>query len=506
MQLIFEKSVSGRRGFLNPKSDVDIKASLPEKYRRKEDASFPEVSELDVVRHFTKLSQRNYSVDTQFYPLGSCTMKYNPKFTEAVARMPGFSHLHPLLPQLRKGEKWAQGALQVLYELEQLLAEVSGMDRVTLQPLAGAHGELTGVMMMAAYHKAKGNKKKYVIVPDSSHGTNPATVAIAGYEIISIPSNRSGVMDLDKLKERVTDEVAGLMITCPDTHGIFNPDMDKIAEIIHSVDGIMYCDGANLNAILGRCRPGDIGFDVMHINTHKTFTTPHGGGGPGAGPVGVKKKLVPFLPISLVEKRKDATYYLNYDCPESIGYIASFYGNFALLLRAYAYILQMGKEGLKDVSGYAVLNANYLKERLKKYFDLPYDRICMHECVFSASRQAKRGVHAIDLAKFLIDKGMHPPTVYFPLTVKEAVMIEPTETESKETLDKFIEAMIEFDKLTQSDPEMFHNLPQTTPVTRPDEVKAARELNTNYFAQSKNATGHPEDPEGRRGISTDDPA
>ena len=484
MQLIFEKSVQGRRGFLNPKSDVDVKAGLPEKYRRKEDAQFPEVSELDVVRHFTRLSQRNFSVDTQFYPLGSCTMKYNPKFTEAVARMPGFSHLHPLLPQLRKGEQWTQGALQILYEMDQLLSEITGMDRFTLQPLAGAHGELTGVMMMAAYHKAKGNKKKYVIVPDSSHGTNPATVAIAGYEIISIASDRSGVMDLNKLKEKMNDEVAGLMITCPDTHGIFNSDIDKMAEIIHSVDGIMYCDGANLNAILGRCRPGDVGFDVMHVNTHKTFTTPHGGGGPGAGPVGVKKKLIPFLPISLVEKRSDGTFYLNYDCPQSIGYIASFYGNFALLLRAYAYILQMGKEGLKDVSGYAVLNANYLKERLKKYFDLPFDRICMHECVFSASRQVKRGVHALDLAKFLIDKGMHPPTVYFPLTVKEAIMIEPTETESKETLDQFVEAMIEFDHLTQTHPDTFHHLPQTTPVTRPDEVKAARELNTNYFLPS----------------------
>ena len=481
MQLIFEKSVPGRRGFINPKSDVDCKVEIPAKYRRKVSASFPEVSELDAVRHFTKLSQRNFSVDTQFYPLGSCTMKYNPKFTEAVARMPGFSHLHPLLPQLRKGETWTQGALQVLYEMDQLLSEITGMDRFTLQPLAGAHGELTGVMMMAAYHKAKGNKKKYVIVPDSSHGTNPATVAIAGYEIISIPSNRQGVMDLRKLKEKVNDQVAGLMITCPDTNGIFNSDIDKMAQIIHDVDGIMYCDGANLNAILGRCRPGDIGFDVMHVNTHKTFTTPHGGGGPGAGPGRVKKKLIPFLPVSLVEKRKDGTFFLNYDHPQSIGYIASFYGNFALLLRAYAYILQMGREGLKDVSGYAVLNANYLKERLKKHFDLPFDRICMHECVFSASRQVKRGVHALDLAKFLIDKQMHPPTVYFPLTVKEAIMIEPTETESKETLDHFIEVMIEFDRLTQTNPEMFHNLPQTTPVTRPDEVRAARELNTNYF-------------------------
>ncbi len=483
MKLSFEKSVQGRRGYLNPTSDVPVKTEIPSQYLRANDCPFPEMSELDVVRHFTLLSQKNFSVDTNFYPLGSCTMKYNPKFTESVAQFPGFANLHPLLPQLNKGEKLVQGALRVLYEMEELMKEITGLEAFTLQPLAGAHGELTGVMMMAAYHKAKGNKKKYIIVPDSAHGTNPATAAIAGYDIISIPSTDKGVMDLDILADKITDEVAGMMLTCPDTHGIFNSDVDKITKMIHDVDGIMYYDGANLNAILGRCRPGDIGFDVMHINTHKTFTTPHGGGGPGAGPVGVSKRLVPFLPISRVCKKADGTYYLNYDYPQSIGYVASFYGNFALLLRAFAYILLQGNEGLKETSNHAVLNANYLKEKLRGRFHLPFDRICMHEVVLSAAHQAERGVHATDIAKFLIDQKVHPPTVYFPLTVKESIMIEPTETESKETLDRFVELMIAADDLSKTDPESFHNLPKTTPITRPDEVKAARDLDTNYFGR-----------------------
>jgi len=481
MDLIFEKSVEGRRGFEQPQSDVDCVCELPKKYRREKDCPLPEVSELDVVRHYTALSQRNFSIDTQFYPLGSCTMKYNPKFTETVAAMDGFSGLHPLLPQLQRGERLVQGALEVFYEMEQWLCEMTGMARFTMQPLAGAHGELTGVMMIAAYHKAKGNKKKYIIVPDTAHGTNPATAAIAGYEIISIRSDKDGVMDLGELKEKITDEVAGLMVTSPNTLGIFNSDVDKIAEMIHAVDGIMYYDGANLNAILGRCRPGDIGFDVMHINTHKTFTTPHGGGGPGAGPVGVTEKLVPYLPISLIDKNEDGTFYLNYDYPDSIGYLSSFYGNFAILVRAYAYILMAGREGLKAISDHAVLNANYIKERLREKYAVAYDRICMHESVFSASRQADRGVHAIDIAKFLIDQDIHPPTVYFPLSVKESIMIEPTETESKEMMDRFVEAMFKADELTQTSPEMFHDLPKTTPVTRPDEVKAARDVNANYF-------------------------
>ncbi|MDP2654058.1 MAG: aminomethyl-transferring glycine dehydrogenase subunit GcvPB [Candidatus Omnitrophota bacterium] len=495
MELIFEKSKPGRRGFRLPEPDVPAEVSLPEKYLRKEPSGLPEVSELDAVRHFMRLSHRNFSVDSQFYPLGSCTMKYNPKFTESVARLPGFSDLHPLLPQLRGGEDLVQGALRVLYETEQLMCEITGMDAFTLQPLAGAHGELTGVMIMAAYHKARGNKKKYIIIPDSAHGTNPATAAIAGYDIVSVPSDSRGVMDIRKLKEKVTSEAAGLMITNPNTLGIFDSDSDKTAEIIHAVDGLMYYDGANLNAILGRCRPGDIGFDIMHINTHKTFTTPHGGGGPGAGPVGVKEHLAKFLPISRVVKRDNGTFALNYGYPESIGYVAPFYGNFALLLRAYAYIVMLGREGLIQTGNHAVLNANYIMRRLQENYDLPYDRTCMHECVFSASRQAQRGVHAIDIAKFLIDRGMHPPTVYFPLTVKESIMVEPTETESKETIDQFIDAMVEADDLSRTAPGAFHDMPRSMPVSRPDEVRAARDLDTSYFlGKSSPAAVSPEPP------------
>ncbi len=485
MNLLFEKSIAGRKGISLPKSDVPVKGEIPSSYRRKRENYWPELSELDVIRHFKKLSRLNFSIDTHFYPLGSCTMKYNPRFTEVIAKLPGFSDLHPLLPQLVNGEILTQGALRVLYEMELWLCELTGMDAYTMQPLAGAHGELTGVMMMAAYHRSKGNKKKYILVPDSAHGTNPATAAIAGYATVAIPTNQKGEMDLNELKSKLNKDVAGLMMTNPDTLGLFNSDMDQIARMIHSVDGLMYYDGANLNAILGRCRPGDIGFDVMHINTHKTFTTPHGGGGPGAGPVGVKKVLIPYLPISRVMKREDGTFSLNYNYPESIGYIASFYGNFALLLRGFAYMLMLGEEGLRETANHAVLNANYVKEKLKSYYELAYDRICMHECVFSAQKQAQRGVHAIDIAKFLIDKGIHPPTVYFPLTVKESIMIEPTETESKQTLDEFVELMIEADRLSQTHPEQFKDFPQTTPVSRPDEVKAAKMLNVNFFGNQQ---------------------
>ena len=491
MKLIFEQSVPGRCGLKLPVNDVPVTADIPSSYRRTVDAQWPEVSELDMVRHFTKLSQRNFSIDTHFYPLGSCTMKYNPRFTERLAGVVGFADLHPLLSQLPDGEALTQGALELLYDLETWLCEMTGMKAFTLQPLAGAHGELTGVMMMAAYHKARGNQKKYILVPDSAHGTNPATAAIAGYTTISIPSTPQGVMDMDALKKQINADVAGLMVTCPNTLGLFNQHIDEIAELVHSVDGIMYYDGANLNAVLGRCRPGDIGFDVMHINTHKTLTTPHGGGGPGAGPVGVTEKLVDYLPISRVTKTADGKFALDYNHTDSIGYIAPFYGNFALLVRAYAYLLMLGREGLLQTSAHAVLNANYLMRSLQKYFKLPYDQTCMHECVFSAAIQADRGVHAIDLAKYCIDQGFHPPTVYFPLNVREAIMIEPTETESRDTLDAFIQVMAEADALSQNDPQAFATCPQTTPVNRPDEVKAARDLNTNYF-QGKTADNRPQ--------------
>ena len=482
MELIFEKSRSGRKGCSLPDSDVPKKFSMDARYRRNQDAPLPEVSELDVVRHFTQLSHRNFSVDGNIYPLGSCTMKYNPRFTEMLAGLEGFAHLHPLLPQLGKGNELVQGALQLLYEMESLLCEITGFAAMTLQPLAGAHGELTGVMLMAAYHKAQGNQKKYIIVPDSAHGTNPASAAIAGYEIVTVPSTPEGVLDLKALKAALNDETAGVMMTCPNTVGIFNSNIDKIAGMVHDAGGLMYYDGANLNAILGKCRPGDLGFDVMHMNLHKTFATPHGGGGPGAGPVGVSEKLLPYLPISRVVKDTDGRYRLNYDYPDSIGYMASFYGNFGVIIKAFAYILLLGRQGLKDTSDHAVLNANYMMARLKEYFHVAYDRVCMHECVFSAVRQAEQGVHAIDIAKFLIDQGMHPMTIYFPLIVKEAMMIEPTETESKEDMDRFIDAMIRAAELSLSQPDVLKACPQTMPITRPDEVRAARDLNVNFFA------------------------
>ena len=471
MRLIFEKGIRGRFGIKIPRSDVPAK-EMPERYKRAKWPSLPEISELDVVRHFTRLSQLNFSIDTNFYPLGSCTMKYNPKFTEQIERFSGFSSLHPLFSCVSEGT--VQGALEVIYETERLLCEITGMDEFTTQPLAGAHGELTGLLLVAAFHKYERNKKKYVIVPDSSHGTNPASVSTCGYETVVIPTDKHGCMDLKIYKERLNEDTAAVMLTCPNTLGIFNPDIKEVCDLAHSVGAFMYYDGANLNAIMGRCRPGDIGFDIVHLNPHKTFSTPHGGGGPGAGPVGVKGEISNFLPIPRIIKIEDV-FTLEHDRPNSIGYISPFFGNFSVILKTYAYIMFLGKEGLISVSEHAVLNANYLRARLKDYYDLPYDKICMHECVFSASRQAKNGIRALDIAKYLIDKGFHPPTIYFPTTVKEALMIEPTETESKETLDDFISAMIEIAKLAEENPETLKDAPLTTPVKRLDEVKAARE-------------------------------
>ena len=478
MKLIFEKSVPGRTGVLPGPSDVPTSVNIREDLLRERSAEIPELSELDVIRHFTELSRRNFGVDTNFYPLGSCTMKYNPKVSERIATYPGFAHLHPLLPQLRMGGMLTQGALAILYEMDLLLREITGMAGFTMQPLAGAHGELTGMMIMAAYHRDKGNNKSIVLAPDSAHGTNPASAAIAGYRVVSIPSTEDGDMDIDALKRELSDEVAGIMLTCPSTLGLFDPRIKEICDLVHSVDGLAYYDGANLNAIVGKAKPGDFGFDIVHLNLHKTFATPHGGGGPGAGPVGVKEKLLPYLPISIVVKRSDGTYALEYDHPKSIGYIAPFYGNFGIILRAYVYTLMLGKEGLRHVAETAVLNANYIRARLRDYFKPAVDRICKHECVFTMTdKMFENGVHALDIAKALIDRGFHPPTVYFPITVKEAMMIEPTETESKETLDAFIDAMIELAQLAETAPEQLKAAPTTTPVSRPDEVAAAKNLN-----------------------------
>ena len=475
MKIIFEKSVPGRRGVRPARQGGCPPPNIEPKLLRATPAELPELSELDVVRHFTELSRRNYGIDNGFYPLGSCTMKYNPKMDERIAAYLGFAYLHPLLPQLPTGEMLVQGALAVLHQIDLLLREICGMAAFTMQPLAGAHGELTGVMIIAAYHKDRGHTKTTILIPDSAHGTNPASAAIAGYQVQVIPSDKNGYMDLAALKAAMNDRVAGLMLTNPNTLWLFDPHVKAISDLVHGVDGLMYYDGANLNPLLGRCRPGDMGFDIVHLNLHKTFATPHGGGGPGAGPVGVCRKLVEFLPTSLVGERPDGTYFLDYDRPKSIGYIAPFYGSFGIILRAYAYILTLGREGLLRVAENATLNANYIMAKLRPYYDLPYGQICKHECVFSACRQAEYGVRALDIAKALIDRGFHPPTVYFPLTVNEAIMIEPTETESKETLDAFIEAMIEIADLARSNPQEITRCPRTTVVGRLDETRAARQ-------------------------------
>lgn len=470
MPLIFERSKPGRVAYSLPEPDVpeaSVTACIPAHLLRRVPAELPEVSEPDLIRHYTELSRRNHGIDNGFYPLGSCTMKYNPKVNEDVARLPGFAHVHPLQP-----EEMVQGALELMWHLQEYLAEITGMDAVTLQPAAGAHGEWTGLMMIRAYHEARGEKRTKVIVPDSAHGTNPASATVAGMQTVTIPSDARGLVDLEALKRAVDENTAALMLTNPNTLGLFEEDILEIAKIVHDVGGLLYYDGANANAILGIARPGDMGFDVVHLNLHKTFTTPHGGGGPGAGPVGVKKDLIPFLPVPVV--KEGDRYRLDYDRPQSIGRVKGFYGNFGMLVRAYAYIRTMGPEGLRQVSECAVLNANYLMRRLAPYFDLPYDRHCKHEFVLSGRRQKKLGVRTLDMAKRLLDFGFHPPTIYFPLIVDECLMIEPTETEAKETLDAFADAMIQIAKEAEENPDLVLNAPHTTVVKRLDEVTAAR--------------------------------
>jgi glycine dehydrogenase subunit 2 len=470
--LIFELSVPGRAAHQLPECDVpeiDLRSLLPADLLRDVSVELPEVGEVDVIRHFTRLSQKNYGVDAGFYPLGSCTMKYNPKINEEAARLDGFAKVHPYQP-----EQTVQGCLELLYRTDRLLAEITGMERVSLQPAAGAHGELAGLMIIKAFHENNGDfNRKKIIVPDSAHGTNPASASVIGFTVVEVKSDERGGIDLDSLKSLMDDEVAGLMLTNPNTLGLFDENIDVISDIVHQAGGLLYYDGANATAILGISRPGDMGFDVVHLNLHKTFSTPHGGGGPGSGPVGVKKELVPFLPVPIVEE-KNGLYALDYDRPLSIGRVRSFYGNFGVVVRAYAYIRSHGAEGLQRVSEAAVLNANYIMEKLKGYYDLPFNRICMHEVVFSGQKQKNIGVSTLDIAKRLMDYGFHPPTVYFPLVVKEALMIEPTETESKETLDEFIDAMIQIAEEAQTDPEHVRNAPHTTFISRPDEAKAAR--------------------------------
>ncbi|WP_417899654.1 aminomethyl-transferring glycine dehydrogenase subunit GcvPB [Bacillus haimaensis] len=471
--LIFELSREGRIGYSLPENDVpevDLNELFPKEFIREEAPELPEVSELDIMRHYTALSNRNHGVDSGFYPLGSCTMKYNPKINENVARFPGFSHIHPL-----QDESTVQGALELMHDLQEHLIEITGMDEVTLQPAAGAHGEWTGLMMIRAYHEANNDTKRTkVIVPDSAHGTNPASATVAGLETITVKSNENGLVDLEDLRRVVGEDTAALMLTNPNTLGLFEENILEMAQIVHEAGGKLYYDGANLNAVLSKARPGDMGFDVVHLNLHKTFTGPHGGGGPGSGPVGVKADLIPYLPKPLVVKKEDGSFGFDYDRPDSIGRVKPFYGNFGINVRAYTYIRSMGPDGLKAVTEYAVLNANYMMRRLAEHFDLPFDRHCKHEFVLSGKRQKKLGVRTLDIAKRLLDFGYHPPTIYFPLNVEECIMIEPTETESKETLDSFIEAMIQIAREAEENPEVVQEAPHTTVIKRLDETLAAR--------------------------------
>ncbi len=471
-RLLMDRSVPGRIGTTLPANDVP-EHKLPPKDMLREELDLPEVSEGEIVRYFSQLSQFNFSIDHNFYPLGSCTMKYNPKLNDEVASLPGFAQIHPLQP-----DSTVQGALKLLWELQEHLKEITGMTGVSLAPMAGADGELAGMLMTRAYHLERGDaQRRNVLIPDSAHGTNPASAAMAGFEVVTLPSDRNGDTDLDALKERVGDDLAGLMITLPSTLGLLDSNILEVTRIVREAGGIVYGDGANLNALLGRVKLGDLGFDVIHSNLHKTFTQPHGGGGPGAGPVICGPRLVDYLPSPVVERTaNEGNEEFALTRPgKTIGKMGAFHGNFGALVRAYAYIATLGKDGIPTVSEDAVVNANYLLSQLRGYYDLPYDRICMHEVVFSA-RNLKRqhGVSALDVSKRLIDYGIHPPTMYFPLIVEEALMVEPTETESKETLDYFIEVMRTIAQEAKDNPELLHGAPHDTPNTRVDEARAAR--------------------------------
>ncbi len=481
-KLLPDISQPGKIGCSLPPLDV-TPAELPPKELLRQELELPEVSEVELVRYFTFLSKLNYGVDTGFYPLGSCTMKYNPKWHEDIAKFPGFSSLHPYQPV-----ESVQGALQLMFELQEYLAEITGMNATSLSPMAGAQGELAGILMVKAYHQARGNKKREkILVPDSSHGTNPATAAMCGFEISSVPSDAQGNIDLKSLKSMMTEEVAALTLTMPTTLGLFDPQIAEIGQLVHERGGLLVGDGANLNSLLGKVKFGDLGFDCVQLNLHKTFSTPHGGGGPGSGPVCCQSDLADFLPTPLVDKN-DNEYTLTSPA-NSIGSLGAAYGNFGVMVKAYAYIRSLGTEGLKEVSENAVINANYLKEKLKADYYLPYDRTCMHEVVFSGKRQKAKGVKTLDIAKRLLDFGFHPPTVYFPLVVDEALMTEPTETESKETLDAYIDAMKQIAREAEENPEILHTAPHNTPVRRLDEVALARNPDLRWEMGSQRRKG-----------------
>ena len=472
---IYELSQPGRRGFKFPQLDVPLSA-VPEEFAR-EEIHLPELSEQDVIRHFTNLSQLNYAIDSGFYPLGSCTMKYNPKINEVLARLPGFANTHPLQPIVS-----VQGNLYLMYQLQQWLQEISGFHRVSLSPAAGAHGEFVGALIIKKYHQVNQDTKRVkILIPDSAHGTNPATSSMSGFEVIALPSDARGNVDLEALKAECDDTLAGLMLTNPNTLGLFEENVVEVIQLVHNAGGLVYGDGANLNALLGMMRPGDVGFDIMHFNLHKTFSTPHGGGGPGSGPVGVSKALAEFLPSPIVtiieEGNDDVPPFFGFHYPEqSIGRMKAFYGHFGVHIRAYTYIAMQGPEGLRDIAEKAVLNANYLMTKVKQDYYLPYDRSCMHEFVVEGVWDEIPDVHALDICKRLMDYGFHPPTNYFPLIVHEALMIEPTETESKQTLDAFAKAMAAIAKEARENPTLLTKAPYTTPIGRCDEVKAARDL------------------------------
>jgi glycine dehydrogenase subunit 2 len=491
MKLVFEKSRSGRRAGRVPRASQLAPPSVPEELRRERPARLPEIPEIELVRHFTELTTRNFGIDTGFYPLGSCTMKYNPRVNERVAALPGFRDLHP-----HQDEEGAQGALELMHDLQEILVEVTGLDAVSLQPAAGSQGELTGLMLMRAYFADRGEaeQRRTIVVADTAHGTNPASVTMAGYELQKVATDARGNIDLDDLRSRVDDSTAGLMLTNPSTLGLFDEHIEEVAKIFHEVGALLYYDGANLNAVCGISRPGDMGFDIVHINLHKTFSQPHGGGGPGGGPIAVRDRLEPFLPVPAVI-RDGNRFRLDYDRPKSIGKVRAFTGPFGVFVRSYAFILAWGKE-LRTMSEDAVLNANYLLARLKDAYDLPFDRLCMHEFVLSARTLKKEhGITALDVAKRLMDYGFHPPTIYFPLIVAEALMIEPTETETKETLDAFADAMQAIAREAAEEPESIKAAPHDRPVGRLDEVKAAKRAIVRYgFEDHPDLSGEPSAP------------
>jgi len=476
--MIYELSRPGRRAIRMPAPDVP-ETPLPDSMKR-ESLDWPEVSEIDVIRHYTRASQKNHAIDINFYPLGSCTMKYNPKINEAVARYPGFAQIHP-----GQNEETVQGALELMFELQEMLAEIAGFSAVSIQPAAGAHGELAGVLIARAYHLDRGDSKRTkVLVPDSAHGTNPATAAMAGFDVVTVPSDDRGNVDIEKLRALAGPDTAALMITNPNTLGLWDEHIQEVIKIVHGAGGLVYNDGANFNAILGIARPGDLGIDVMHYNLHKTFSTPHGGGGPGSGPIGVRDGLEDYLPGPRVIKAEEGEVrYRWYQPSKSIGRLHGFHGNFGMHVRAYCYIRMHGAAGLRQISEDAVLNANYLLVKLKDRFDLPYDRTCMHEFVLAGTRQKRNGVRTLDMAKRLLDFGVHPPTTYFPLIVPEALMIEPTETESKETLDYFIDAMRQIADEAEQNPGYVTAAPHTTETKRLDEVGANRNLNLRWLSR-----------------------